>query len=150
MLRSRTVAHALPSRLEKIELARQTPRDARNNRAAGASRPLVGGMKLARHIVEQPAMDAYRAEPTRWRRRTSAADWLDFARDNGQTIYHASGTCRMGRDPKAVVDPQLKVHGIDNLRIADASIMPTIVSANTQAAVLMIAEKAADLIREPH
>jgi choline dehydrogenase len=71
---------------------------------------------------------------------------LAFARANGQTIYHICGTCRMGLDPGSVTDPNLKVDGIANLRIADASIMPTMVSGNTQAVVFMIAEKAADLI----
>ena len=73
-------------------------------------------------------------------------DWLNFARRDGQTIYHICGTCRMGVDEGAVTDPALKVRGIEGLRIADASIMPTMVSGNTQAAVFMIAEKAADLI----
>ena len=68
-------------------------------------------------------------------------------RTNGQTIYHACGTCRMGSASAAVVDPQLRVRGIDGLLVADASVMPAIVSGNTQAAVLMIAEKAADMIR---
>ena len=74
------------------------------------------------------------------------ADWLDFARSNGQTIYHPIGTCKMGTDPQAVVDPDLKAHGLAGLRIVDASVMPLMVSANTEAAVLMIAEKGADLI----
>jgi len=77
----------------------------------------------------------------------SDPDWLAFARENGQTIYHACGTARMGQGPDSVVDPQLRVRGLDGLWIADASVMPTIVSGNTQAAVLMVAEKAADLIR---
>ncbi|OYW33328.1 MAG: hypothetical protein B7Z41_05745, partial [Rhizobiales bacterium 12-66-7] len=77
----------------------------------------------------------------------SDAQWLDFARTTGQTIYHPIGTCAMGTGPSAVVDPRLKVHGLDGLRVVDAAIMPTIVSANTQAAVMMIAEKAADLIK---
>lgn len=110
---------------------------------------MVDGMKRARDIMNQPAMDAFRAyEMAPGPGCDSDADWLGFARDNGQTIYHACGTCRMGQGPDSVVDPQLRVRGIDGLRIADASIMPAIVSANTQAAVLMIAEKAADLIRQ--
>jgi choline dehydrogenase len=76
----------------------------------------------------------------------SQADWLDFTRSNGQTIYHPVGTCKMGVGPDAVVDPTLKVHGLGGVRIVDASVMPNIVSANTEAAVLMIAEKGADLI----
>jgi len=110
---------------------------------------MVDGMKIARAIVGQPAMDRYRAqEMSPGRACVSDEDWLAFARDNGQTIYHACGTCRMGQGPGAVTDPALRVHGIDGLRVADASVMPAIVSGNTQAAVLMIAEKAADLIRQ--
>ncbi|MFG1425266.1 GMC family oxidoreductase [Roseixanthobacter glucoisosaccharinicivorans] len=109
---------------------------------------LVGGMKIARAIIAQKAMDPYRAyEMNPGPDVQSDAQWLEFARTTGQTIYHPIGTCAMGTGPAAVVDPRLKVHGLDGLRVVDASIMPTIVSANTQAAVMMIAEKAADLIK---
>jgi choline dehydrogenase-like flavoprotein len=108
---------------------------------------MVEGMKIARHVVMQPAMDAYRAhEMNPGPEVATDAQWLDFARRNGQTIYHPVGTCRMGRDPGAVVDERLRVHGIAGLRVVDASVMPNVVSANTQAAVMMIAEKAADMI----
>ena len=63
-----------------------------------------------------------------------------------QTIYHAAGTCRMGRDAGAVVDPQLRLRGVDGLRVIDASVMPTQVSGNSQAAVFMLAERGADFI----
>lgn len=108
---------------------------------------MVEGMKIARHIVDQAPMDAFReVEMNPGPDCRTDADWLEFARRDGQTIYHICGTCRMGSDREAVVDPQLRVQGLAGLRIADASIMPTIVSGNTQAAVFMIAEKAADLI----
>ena len=77
---------------------------------------------------------------------SSDEDHLEVARRFAQTIYHPTSTCRMGRDDKAVVDPRLQVYGIQNLRIADASVMPSIVSGNTNAPAIMIGEKAADLI----
>jgi choline dehydrogenase-like flavoprotein len=108
---------------------------------------LVGGMKLARRIVAQPAMQRYvEHEMSPGSQIVTDEDWLDFARSNGQTIYHPIGTCRMGSDADAVVDPQLRFKGIAGLRVVDASVMPSMVSGNTQAAVMMIAEKGADLI----
>jgi choline dehydrogenase len=71
---------------------------------------------------------------------------LQFARSGGGTVFHCVGSCRMGSDREAVVDPSLKVRGVEGLRVADASVMPTITSANTNAASLMIGEKAASLI----
>lgn len=110
-------------------------------------RALVEGMKIARGIVEAAPMDRFREmEKAPGLDCRTDQDWLDFARRDGQTIYHICGTCRMGTDDGAVTDPQLKVRGLDGLRIVDASIMPTMVSGNTQAAVFMIAEKASDII----
>ncbi len=108
---------------------------------------LIEGMRMARRIVEQPAMDPFRArELAPGPDVRSDDEWLDFARRNGQTIYHPVGTCSMGQGPEAVVDERLCVRGLDRLRVIDASIMPTEISGNTQAAVMMIAEKGADLI----
>ena len=73
-------------------------------------------------------------------------DLLEFARNYGATIFHPAGTCKMGTDPMAVVDPELRVRGVENLRVVDCSIMPTLVSGNTHAPVVMVAEKASDMI----
>ena len=71
---------------------------------------------------------------------------LDWVRHNAETTYHPVGTCKMGNDPMAVVDPELKVHGIAGLRVADASIMPTLTSGNTNAPCIMIGEKCAAMV----
>jgi choline dehydrogenase len=74
---------------------------------------------------------------------------LAYARERGGTVYHPTSTCKMGSDPMAVVDAELRVAGIEGLRVADASIMPTVVSGNTNAATIMIGEKLADIVRQP-
>jgi choline dehydrogenase len=110
---------------------------------------IVKGMQIAREIVSQPAMQLYiESEMTPGFQVQSSSDWLTFARENGQTIYHPIGTCRMGEDSNAVVDSKLRVHGLIKLRIVDASIMPSMISGNIQAAVMMIAERGASLILE--
>lgn len=108
---------------------------------------LVAGMKIARRLMGQPALRPYvDSELSPGLNVATSEAWLDFARNNGQTIYHPIGTCRMGTDQDAVVSPDLLVKGLQGLRVVDASVMPSMVSGNTQAAVMMIAEKAADLI----
>ena len=110
-------------------------------------RVLVDGMKIGRKIIENHVLDKYRAhEMNPGDKVQTDEEWLAFARANGQTTYHVIGTCKMGNDPFAVVDDQLRVHGIAGLRVVDASIMPTVPSGNTNAAVNMIAEKGADMI----
>jgi choline dehydrogenase len=111
-------------------------------------RTLVAGMKIARRIVGNAALDRYRAfEMNPGDRCRTDGELLAFARQYGQTAYHVVGTCKMGRDPMAVVDDQLRVHGLAGLRVVDASIMPTMTSGNTNAPVIMIAEKAADMVK---
>ena len=110
---------------------------------------LVGGMRVARRIVQRPAMQRYiESELSPGADVDSDEQWLDFARRNGQTIYHPIGTCRMGADAGAVTDPRLRVNGIAGLRVVDASVMPKMVSGNTQAAVMMVAERGAEMILE--
>ena len=111
-------------------------------------RVLVEGMKIGRNIINNSVLDKYRAfEMNPGDKVQTDEEWLAFARANGQTTYHVIGTCKMGQDPFAVVDDQLRVHGIAGLRVVDASIMPTVPSGNTNAAVIMIAEKGADMIK---
>jgi choline dehydrogenase-like flavoprotein len=110
---------------------------------------LVRGMRIARDIIGQSAMKPYVShEMSPGQTVETDEQWLRFARENGQTIYHPVGTCSMGSGPQAVVDDRLRVHGIKGLRVIDASIMPTEVSGNIMAAVLMIAEKGAAMFRE--
>jgi len=110
---------------------------------------VVDGLKLLRRVMEQPAMRRYIAEERApGPHCVSDTDLLAFARETGTTVYHPTSTCRMGADAAAVVDPRLRVRGFERLRVVDASIMPTVVSGNTNAAVVMIAEKGADIILE--
>jgi choline dehydrogenase-like flavoprotein len=109
---------------------------------------LARGFRILRKILSQPALAGHggRESPS------SAAAQTDlqvdrFIRDHADTIYHPVGTCRMGPGPLDVVDAQLRVHGLQGLRVVDASIMPRVVSGNTNAPVIMIAEKAADMIK---
>lgn len=112
-------------------------------------RCIVAGLELARRLaVTQPFADLVAEELQPGAGARTPDDLLAFARRNGVTIFHPSGTCRMGSDDKAVVDPQLRVRGIDGLWVADCSIMPTLVSGNTNVPTIMIGEKASDLIRE--
>ena len=110
---------------------------------------VIDGMKLLRRVMSQPVMRRYIAEERApGEQCVSDADLLAFARATGTTVYHPTSTCRMGSDPNAVVDERLRVHGFDGLRVIDASIMPTVVSGNTNAAAVMIGEKGADMVLE--
>ena len=108
---------------------------------------MVAGMKLLRRVMTQPAIARYIDEELMPGPKVqSDADFLEFARAKGTTVFHPTSTCRMGSDVRAVVDERLRVHGFQGLRVADASIMPTVVSGNTNAACVMIGEKASDMI----
>ena len=109
---------------------------------------LLEGAKLARRIAAAPSLASYREREYLPGEQTQSDDALREAiRRHVQTLYHPVGTCKMGADPMAVVNDRLQVHGMDGLRVADASIMPTIVNANTNIPSIVIGEKAADLIQ---
>jgi choline dehydrogenase-like flavoprotein len=106
-------------------------------------RSMIAGMRLALEISSQPAMKAVERGPFSVPESDSDDDLLAFARRAGQSVYHPTSTCAMG----SVVDAELRVYGVEGLRVVDASVMPTITRGNTHAPTVMIAEKAADLIR---
>ena len=111
-------------------------------------RAIVGGLRLARRIFAAPALQPFvRDESLPGMQVTTDDELLDYARRNGSTCYHASCTCMMGSHPTSVVDSELRVHGIEGLRVIDASVMPAVTSTNTNAPTIMIAEKGAVMIK---
>jgi choline dehydrogenase len=109
----------------------------------------VEGLKILRKILQAPALSSYVTEEFEPGIKVSTdEELLNFCRRRGSTVYHPTSTCRMGSDPLAVVDQRLRLRGIAGLRVVDASVMPDLVSGNTNAAVIMIAEKASDMILE--
>ena len=118
--------------------------DAMVDRAA-----LVEGMRIARRVGESPALKRFAAHELYPGEGVQTDDEvLEFCRRGGSTVFHPIGTCKMGSDANAVVDERLRVHGLRGLRVADASIMPTLVSGNTNAPAIMIGEKGAAMILE--
>ena len=114
-------------------------------------RVMVEALRLARAVIQRPSMAPFVQRETRpGADVTSDSELLSYIKRSGQTSFHPVGTCKMGVDDMAVVDPMLRVRGLASLRIVDSSIMPTMPSSNTNAASIMIGEKAADLIRPEH
>ena len=109
---------------------------------------LVRGVRLMREVLRQPALANLGGRAaTDSTQAISDFHMEQYVRDQADSVYHPVGTCRMGRGPLDVVDHALRVHGVQGLRVVDASIMPRVVSGNTNAPTIMIAEKAADLIK---
>ncbi|MGE5624606.1 MAG: GMC family oxidoreductase [Bacillota bacterium] len=108
---------------------------------------LVKGYRLARRIIRAEAFAPWRTRELFTAKAETDAEIRALIRERAETIYHPAGTCRMGTGPGAVVDPELRVHGLAALRVVDASVMPTLVAGNTNAPTVMIAERAADFIR---
>ena len=109
---------------------------------------MLRGLKLSRRLLAAPAWDKVRGPEFRPGAGVQSDDALrDYIRNTVGTVFHPVGTCRMGRDGDAVVDSELRVRGVDGLRVVDASVMPTLIGGNTNAPTIMIAEKAADMIR---
>ena len=108
----------------------------------------IKGAKLMREILQAPPLAPYRHKELHGTRDgMSDADWERHIRARADTIYHPVGTCKMGVDDMSVVNPELKVRGVEGLRVVDASVMPTLIGGNTNAPTIMIAEKAADMIK---
>ncbi len=137
-LRIKSADPAVPPEIRINYLATETDRTA-----------FIEGFKILRKILAAPALKPYAVdEILPGPKVTSDEDILAFCRQTGSTVYHPTSTCRMGNDPLAVVDQRLRVRGIEGLRVVDASVMPDLMSGNTNAPTIMIAEKASDMILE--
>jgi choline dehydrogenase len=137
-LRIKSADPAVPPEIRINYLATETDRTA-----------FIEGVKILRRILAAPALKPYTVdEVLPGSKVTSDEDILAFCRRTGSTVYHPTSTCRMGNDPLAVVDQRLRLRGIEGLRVVDASVMPDLMSGNTNAPAIMIAEKASDMILE--
>jgi choline dehydrogenase len=137
-LKIRSADPSVPPEIRINYLATETDRTA-----------FIDGIGILRKILAAPALKPYCTDEVYpGKNVTSDEELLDFCRKTGSTVYHPTSTCRMGNDPLAVVDQRLKVRGIEGLRVVDASVMPDLMSGNTNAPTIMIAEKASDMILE--
>jgi choline dehydrogenase len=137
-LRIRSADPTVPPEIRINYLATETDRAA-----------FIEGLKVLRKILSAPALKPYVAEEVAPGPKVSSdEELLSFCRQTGSTVYHPTSTCRMGNDPLAVVDQRLRLRGIEGLRVVDASVMPDLMSGNTNAPTIMIAEKASDMILE--
>jgi choline dehydrogenase len=137
-LRIKSADPAAPPEIRINYLATETDRAA-----------FIDGIKILRRILAAPALKPYAVDEIHpGPKVTSDEDILAFCRKTGSTVYHPTSTCRMGNDPLAVVDQRLRLRGIEGLRVVDASVMPDLMSGNTNAPTIMIAEKASDMILE--
>ncbi len=110
--------------------------------------PMLAGIRIAERLLEADALRPYVGRPMApWPGKVDDVSLAQIVRDHAQTAYHPVGTCRMGTDDGAVVDCELRVHGLDGLRVVDASVMPRITRGHPHAPTVMIAERAAELIR---
>ena len=108
---------------------------------------VVSGLEMLREIYRQPAFsELWDVETMPGPEVRTRADLWKFASSRGGTVFHPTSTCRMGSDPRSVVDPELRVRGVERLRVIDASVMPSVVSANTNAATIMVAVRGAGLV----
>ena len=108
---------------------------------------MIAAVRKVREMFGAPALDRYRGEELQpGHGAQSDEEILSYVRAHGESVYHPVGTCKMGHDDMAVVDDRLRVHGVEGLRVADASIMPRVPSGNTNAPAVMIAEKCADML----
>jgi choline dehydrogenase len=149
-----SVCQLHPTSRGRVRIKSRDPREAPSMQPNYLSTELdrrcaVAGARLARRLAATQAMAPYIESEYRPGPECESDDaLLEFARNHGATIFHPSGTCKMGADPRAVVDDRLRVHGLAGLRVVDCSIMPTVTSGNTHAPAVMIAEKAADMMLE--
>ena len=111
----------------------------------------IKGAKMTRQILQTEPLASYaKRELFGVKDHMTDAEWERHIRARADTIYHPAGTCKMGIDDFAVVDPQLRVHGLTGLRVVDASVMPNLIGGNTNAPTIMIAEKCPDMIKVPY